>query len=118
MSNFKLIRVIRDPADINADIEQSAVDENIRLVADVHEALPPPNRFPFFLVDFEYKGKPYQMKFGLELEGRDAEWEPIETMNDDEDMEVSEEAINAIYFSKAWADANTALDQAPASFWK
>lgn len=106
MKELQILNVIRNP-------EEDVKD----LVEQVHEALPPPHRFPSFLVDFIFNGREYQMKMELELEGRDAEWNYPDGIPDDEMPGISEEAMNAIYTSKPWQDANKALDAAPASFW-
>lgn len=114
MSSLKIKQIVRDPSDPSLT-EEYKIPREIR---EVHESLPPPCNYPFFLVDFSFKEKDYQMKFGLEIEGRDAEWDEPTDINSEDLMLVTDEILTSIYASKPWKDAVESLENAPPEFWQ
>lgn len=105
-------KIDREPSELRdgADLPQD--------VRDVYEALPPPSRYPTFLVEFHRNNKEYKIKMSLELEGRDAEWDTPEDIGYDDMPDVAADIMDAVYASKPYKDAEAALDQAPQSFWQ
>lgn len=112
MNGLTIVKVERDPKE---KYEEGVPKE----VADVQESLPPPHRFPNFIVTYEYKGVAGTLGMALELDGRDMDWDGNPVGMDPDDMaDFSEDATNAIYGSKPYADAVEALEKAPPSFWQ
>jgi hypothetical protein len=74
-------------------------------------ALPPPNNFPNFQVEFTYDGSPHKIDMALELGGRDADYEFPEDIDPDEIADICEDLMNAIYGSQAYKDAVEAMER-------
>jgi hypothetical protein len=102
LKNLQIVKVERDPKELHQGVPAE--------LADVHEILPPPSRFPNFIVDFIYDGTPTKMEMALELDGRDADWNDPEGVDWDAMPELSAEIMNAIYASKPYEQAVKALE--------